>query len=975
MYCPLFIKTDYSLLSSLIKVDDLILALKRYNISSFAFCDNNLFGVMEIVNKCKKNDIKAIIGLEIKFNNNRILLYAKSDVGYHNLCHIETIKNDTSLNVDILSKYSKDIICIAFMDNDGRKILNEIYSDFYIGVNNKELESNVLNLGYQPVFINETLYLYDYLYKYLPYVFMIRDGKNISDGIDFVYQHNHLLTNEEASSMVSNIALNNSLLISDMCCVSFSKEVFMPKYDVPDSKEYLKSLSIKGLTKRLNGNVTDPYKKRLMYELDVICNMHFEDYFLVVYDYIKYAKKNGILVGPGRGSAAGSLVSYSLGITDVDPLKYDLLFERFLNPERVTMPDIDTDFPDVDRDRVISYVRDRYGVNNVAGIITFGTLASKQAIRDVGRVLNVRSSDIDFICKNIGFKDTLKDLKKNKEVFRFISSDEKLKTLYNIACIIENNKRHTSVHAAGIVISYKNLSDILPVIKNDDMYLTEYTMDHLEEIGLIKMDFLGIKNLTIIKNVLDDIKFYENKNIDINSLDFNDKNVIKLFYNGDTTGVFQFESDGMKKFLKDLKPVNFSDICSAIAFFRPGPASNIPSFIRRREGKEKIDYIDDRLKDILFSTSGIIVYQEQIMQIANRMANYTFGEADILRRAMSKKKLEVLKNEKEKFINQSVNNGYSLDIATRVYDLILSFANYGFNKSHSVSYSIVAYRMAYLKCYYPKYFYSNLLNNVVGSDVKTLEYLREVKKLDIKVVGPTVNMSLDKKYLVDGKRIIFPLSSIRNVGGVISNYIASEREKGTFKDIYDFLIRTVKKTNNKKVLESLIYSKALSCFGYNVNTLINNIDNLTNYVDLVMDLGDVDIVKPNIVFYDEFDNDFLLEKEKELFGFYLTSHKSEKYKLLNSNICDVSSIKDKLNRVVDVIVNVDKIKEIGTKNNRLMAFIAGSDNTGEVSCTLFPDVYDKYNNVNKGNIVKITGKVEKRYDEYQIIVSKIDILN
>ena len=965
MYCPLYIKTDYSLLSSLIKTDKLLKYLKDNGFTSFAFCDNNLYGVMEITKKCEKLGLKAIIGLEIKIDEDTLLLYAKNNNGYHNLVKIETIKNN-GLTIDILKKYNEDLICIAFNNK-----YEKIYKDFYIGVNNKDEES--LYKNNKKVFINKTLYLNSYEYKYLPYVFMIKEGKTINDGIKFIYQNNYLYKIDEVIDMASSDAINNTLKISDMCNVTFDKEIYMPKYDVKDSKEYLKSLAIKGLSKRLNDNIPLKYKERLIYELDVICNMHFEDYFLVVYDYIKYAKKSNILVGPGRGSAAGSLVSYSLGITDVDPIKYDLLFERFLNPERITMPDIDTDFPDVDRDKVINYVKEKYGENNVAGIITFGSLASRQAIRDVARVLNIKNTDIDYICKNIKFNETLTDLKKNKEIISYINSDDRLKNLYNIALQLEDLKRHTSIHAAGIVISYKDLSEVVPLVKNDDMYLTEYTMEYLEDIGLIKMDFLGIKNLTIIKNILDDIKKNLKKEIDINNIPLEDKNVFDLFKKADTLGIFQFESDGMRKFLKDLKPNSFQDICSAIAFFRPGPASNIPSFIRRREGKEKIDYIDDRLKPILKDTSGIIVYQEQIMQIANKMANYSYGEADILRRAMSKKKLEILENEKEKFITNSIANNYTKEVATKVYDLILNFANYGFNKSHSVSYAMVSYKMAYLKRYYPLYFYSNVLNNVIGSETKTLQYLKEIKKLDIKVLPPDVNKSLDNKYLVEGETLILPLSSIKNVGGIISSEIIKEREKGTFKDLFDFLIRTYKKTNNIKVLQSLIYSKALSSFGYNINTLITNIDSINNYIDLVNDLGDNAIEKPNIDILEELDKDILLEEEKKLFGFYLTSHKTEKYKLKETNIVDVSSCSNYLNKKVSIIINVDRIKEVSTKNNKLMSFIEGSDNTDSISIILFPEINGLYS-FKKNDIIKVTGIVEKRYDEYQIIANTIDIL-
>ena len=964
MYSPLFVKTDYSLLSSLIKVDDLIENLKKKNISSCAVVDNNLYGTMEIVHKFEKAGIKPIIGLDL----NKILLYVKNETGYYNLVKIETLKNEEKLDIEALKKYSEGLICICF-DKDTFIKFKDIYELIYIGVKNKQEEEQYKE--FETVFINKTLYLEKPLYKYLPYVFMIRDGKTISDGIEFTYQDNHLFTSDEASFRVSLKSITNTLKISDACSISFKKELFMPKYDVEDSKEFLKSLSLKGLTRRLNGNVPKNYLERLEYELNIILKMHFEDYFLVVYDYIKYAKQNGILVGPGRGSAAGSLVSYCLGITDVDPIKYNLLFERFLNPERITMPDIDTDFPDNRRDEVISYVKEKYGEKNVAGIITFGTLGGRASVRDVGRVLMVPPKYLDIICKKIPFKGTLKDVKhSDKEINTLIENDDKLKLLYNIVNLIEGNKRHTSIHAAGIVISYKPLDEVVPIKMSEDINLTEYTMDYLEELGLIKMDFLGIKNLSIIDNFINDIYESTNKKIDFNKIPFDDPKVMNLFAKGDTTGIFQFESEGMKRFLRDLKPSNFTDLCNAIALFRPGPASNIPSFIRRKEKKEKIEYLDESLKPILEDTYGIIVYQEQIMLIAREFACYTLAEADLLRRAMSKKKYDVLKSEEARFIEKSVKNGKDETKAKELFDLILAFAGYGFNKSHSVSYSIVAYKMAYLKYYFPKEFYANLLSSVVGSEEKIKEYLMEVKKLGIKVLPPSINKSLNNRFVFEKNAIIFPLSAIRNVGGVISNYIISNRNT-PYKDIFDLIKITFKKTNNRKVLESLIYAHVFDEF-YNINTLITNLDNILNYIELSIDMDEDILVKPDIELKEELPVDEILQKEKEIFGFYLTSHQTEKFKLNNPDITDIYDIKDNLNKRINVIVSVDKTKEIITKKNDIMCFITGSDNTGSTTLIVFPDLYKEINKFKKNEIIKVKGKVERRFNEFQIICNEIE---
>lgn len=963
MYTPLYVKTDYSLLSSLIKIDELVENLKKKNISSCAIVDDNLYGTMEVIHKFNKAGIKPIIGLDLK----EILLYAKTSEGYYNLVKIETLKNKDELSQESLIKYSNDLILICF-NKETYNMYKDSLTDIFIGIKNKQEEQLYKE---ETVYINKTLYLEKNLYKYLPYIFMIRDGKTISDKIEFIYQDNYILTSDEVMQKVSSKSINNTLKIESMCNISFKKELFMPKYDTEDSKEFLKNLSNKGLYKRLNGNITETYQKRLNYELDIILKMHFEDYFLVVYDYIKYAKQNGILVGPGRGSAAGSLVSYCLGITDVDPIKYNLLFERFLNPERVTMPDIDTDFPDTRRGEVIEYVKEKYGEDNVAGIITFGTLGGRASVRDVGRILNIPTKYIDIICKKIPFKGTLKELKhSDKEVNTMIENDDKLKLLYNIVNLIEGNKRHTSIHAAGIVISYKPLYEIIPIKPNDDINLTEYTMEYLEELGLIKMDFLGIKNLSIIDGVIKDIERKTNKKLDFNKIPFDDPKVMKLFEEGQTSGIFQFESEGMKRFLKDLKPKNFIDLCNAIALFRPGPASNIPSFIKRKEEKEKIEYLDESLKDILKETYGIIIYQEQIMLIAQKFAGYTLSEADILRRAMSKKKYDVLKNEEARFIEKSLKKGKSKEIARELFDLILAFAGYGFNKSHSVSYSIVAYKMAYLKYYFPKEFYANLLSSVIGSEEKTKEYLNEIKKLGIKILPPDINLSNDTRFTFKENAIVFPLNAIRNVGGVISSYIIKQRET-PYKDIYDFLKRTHQKTNNKKILESLIYAHVFDSF-YNINTLISNLDNILNYVELSSGLDDDILVKPEIELKPELSTEDILNKEKEIFGFYLTSHKTEKFKLNNPNITDIYDIKNKLNQRINVIVSIDKTREIITKKNEVMCFITGSDNTGTTTLIVFPELYKTKNNFKKNEIVKVSGKVERRFNEYQIICNDIE---
>ena len=979
MYIPLNIKSNYSLLDSLITIDDLINFAKTSKLTTLCLCDSSMFGVMEFYKKCIDNDIKPVIGLEIEIDDKKINIYAKDYNGYKNMIKLSTIMLDNKLTLDDLKNYNNGLLTIIpYESNELYSSLKEIYQDLYLSFSNKKEMNELLEITNNIVFSNEVLTLKKENTEYLKYLHMIKNGKTISDDIDYNYSNNYLHT-KDIYDYTENIYLNNTFVISDKCnlTLEFNQDL-LPVYDTKgeDTDSYLKNLCIKGLNKRLNNQVPDNYKERLIYELDMIKKLGFSNYFLVVYDFILYAKKNKILVGPGRGSAAGSLVSYTLGITDIDPIKYNLLFERFLNPERKTMPDIDTDFPDIYRDEVIEYVKNKYGEKKVCGIVTFGTMAAKLALRDVSRVLNVPSYQVDLLTKRIPTitKDTLKDFYEKDEYFRnMINNDEKLKLMFKIASLIEGFPRHTSSHAAGIVICKNDLDEVIPLTKNDDMYLTGYSYGYLEEIGLLKMDFLGLKNLTIIMNVIDEIRKNENIDIDFNKIPLNDKLTLDLFKVADTTGIFQFESSGMRNFLRNLKPDSFEDIFAAIALFRPGPASNIDSFIRRKEGKEEITYLDPCLKDILSNTYGIIIYQEQIIQVACTFAGYTLGEADILRRAMSKKKFDVLKQEEEKFITKSIDMGHDKDKAKEIFDLILQFANYGFNRSHSVAYSIIAYKMAYLKTRFPKYFYASLLTSVIGVESKTKEYINEIKGKDIKIIKPSINYS-SNKYLPVSDGIIFPLSNIKNIGTVVSNEIIKIRDAEPFTDIYDFFRRVNNKILKKNVIESLIYSGCFNEFGYNYQTLILNLDNLINYSELCSELDSEFVLKPEIEIYDEFDKNYLMDKEKELFGCYIGSHPATSYKI-NNNAINLNEIRNYYDKNIVVIGIIDKIKKITTKKGEDMAFVTLSDEFSVIDVTLFPKTFITCPDIKVNNIVKIYGRVERRYDTFQLVASKLEILN
>ena len=977
MYIPLYNKSNYTLLSSLIKIDDLITYASKNNISSIALTDTTMYGTMEFINKCKSKNIKPIIGLDIILDEYNIVLLAKDYDGYKSLIKLSTIQNEAKVIEDNLKQYNKGLIAIIPYEHKDKYLsLEKIYSNIYLGYTNKSQEQEARLLTENIVFFRESLYIDEEDSSLLTYLYLIRDGKTISDETNYKVT-NHELLIENLSSLTDEIGLNNTIKISDMCNLEFPKpKLLLPIYECEDPKKYLFELCKVGLTKRLGGNIPSNYKDRLTYELGVINEMNFPNYFLVVYDFIKYAKKNGILVGPGRGSAAGSLVAYSLGITDIDPIKYNLLFERFLNPERKTMPDIDTDFPDNKRDEVINYVINKYGAKRVSGIVTFGTLGVKQVIRDVGRVLNIPIYKIDSLCKFIpGFtKDKLKDFYEKNQAFKArIDSDTTLSNMYKIATKIEGFPRHTSSHAAGIVMSQVDLDEVVPLTTGDGMYLTSYSMEYLEDLGLLKMDFLGLKNLTIITNIINDIKILTNEEIVFSKIPLDDKETLKIFEEANTSGIFQFESVGMRNFLRQLKPNKFEDIFAAIALFRPGAAINIDSYIRRKHGEEKITYLDDCLKPILLDTYGILIYQEQIIQVASIYAGYTLGEADILRRAMSKKKFDLLKNEETKFIEKSVQNNHSQEQAKEIFNLILNFAGYGFNRSHSVAYSLIAYKMAYLKCHYKTIFFANLLTNVIGSESKTHEYIMEARANKIEIVKPTINES-EERYIVKNNKIIYPISNIKSIGVVVTRTIKKAKETGKFTDIYDCLSRLYIAGIGKKSIEVLINADVFKEFGYNRATLIYNLDSLFNYAELTKDIDPTLVMKPEIELQTEYPNSYLLEKEKEVFGFYLSKHPTTIYKNSNPYCIPLNTVESYFSKKIDTLILVDKVKVIDTKKGDRMSFITGSDETATMDYTLFPKVYNEYSNIQKGDLLKVRGTVEKRLNQYQIVVEKIKYL-
>lgn len=954
MYAPLNIKTCNSFLKSMIKIDDLIKIAKEHNIKALTITDDNMYGVIEFYNTCTKNDIKPIIGLEINVSS-KIILYAMNYDGYKNLMKITTLKSEGELNIDILAHYSNNLICLLpYESKDLYSELSKIYKYIFLTYQNQE-EKDKIKIE-NKLYMNEILCIKKEDEKYLKYLKAIKEGVSVKE-IEEI-QNKSLFSLEKNSK-------NNELIVS-LCNLEIKKhQDLLPVYDEnKDAYTELKKECIKGMKRIFGSAAPKKYALRLKHELEIINKMGFCNYFLIVADYINYAKTHNILVGPGRGSAAGSLVSYTLNITAIDPLKYNLLFERFLNPERITMPDIDVDFEDTKREEVIKYCIDKYGEKKVALIVTFGTLAAKQAIKDVARTLDIDLQKTDNFTKLIDSRLSLKENYQFSKVKRYLEMNPEFKTVYKIALKFEGLKRHTSLHAAGIVMSKYNLDENIPLDKNHGVYATEYDKDYLEELGLLKMDFLGLKNLSLIANILDEIK-----TIEFDTIKEDDEKALEIFKNVNTTGIFQFESEGMKKFLHKFRPETFEDIVSALALFRPGPMKNIDSYIRRKRGLEKIDYLHENLKPILKPTYGIIVYQEQIMQIANIMAGYSMAEADLLRRAMSKKSEAILLKEKDKFIKGSIKNGYDESLAHKIYDLIFKFADYGFNRSHSVAYAMISYRMAYLKAHYPLVFMKNLLSSAINSETKTKEYIYECTKNGITIAKPNINIS-DMMYIKVDNKIVFPLTNIKNVGVNAAKAIIEERKNGKFKDIFDFICRCYKGPVNSKTIENLIYAGAFDSFGYTKKTLIQNLDIIINYSEIGSYITD-DTFKPELEEFKEFSKRELMQKEEEIFGFYLTAHPVTEYKKNNPNVIEAKDIGNYFDKTVEVIVSVDRIKRLTTKKNEQMMFITGSDELSQIDIVVFPRVYEISPEIEIGDILDIKGKIEKRYDQYQIITNKI----
>ncbi|MCD4839906.1 DNA polymerase III subunit alpha [Neobacillus sedimentimangrovi] len=1028
-FIHLHVYSAYSLLTSTVSIPELIETARSKGFNTLALTDRNvMYGTIEFYKLCKKQNIKPIIGLTVDVaseksekNSHPLVLLAENNKGFKNLLKISSsvqTKAKNGIPMKWLKHYSEGLIALTpgiegeieqFLLNGQRDSAKELIlkflqifgkGNFYLAIQNhhlqqeKQIRDEFIMLSKEmgiPLVATNTVH---YLEREDTFVheclLAIKNGDKLQDdhreklGSDQFY----LKTAAEMVESLSDVpeALENTLFIANRCNLTIElNKTFLPSFPTENNisaDDYLQELCKKGLKERL-GSPSKEYVDRLLYELDIIKRMKFSDYFLIVWDFMRYARDNGILTGPGRGSAAGSLVSYVLYITDVDPIKHNLLFERFLNPERISMPDIDIDFPDHRRDEVIAYVAQKYGQLHVAQIATFGTLAAKAALRDVGRVFGLNTKELDYLSRMIPSRPGInlqEAYKESENLRKFVHESSLNRRLFETALKLEGLPRHTSTHAAGVVLSEMPLVELVPIQKGSaGIYLTQYSMEHLEEIGLLKMDFLGLRNLSLIENILASIYRNTGKKLDIRSIPLDDANTYALLARGETTGVFQLESEGMRKVLTRLKPSRFEDIVAVNALYRPGPMENIPLFIDRKHGRQRVEYPHPDLKPILDNTYGVIVYQEQIMQIASVMAGFSLGEADLLRRAVGKKQKEILDKERNHFVQGALKQGYSQTLANEIYDLIVRFANYGFNRSHAVAYSMISYQLAYLKANYPEHFMAGLLTSVIGNETKIAQYIMEARQKEITILPPSINNS-QFSFQVEKGGIRYSLAAIRGVGAAALKEIFQARKKKRFTDLFDFCIRVSSKAVNRKTLEYLIHSGSFDEFGKDRAVLLASLDVAIEHAQIFkteesdqIDLFEEELIpKPKYVQVDPISMDMKLSFEKEALGIYLSNHPISIFEkdLKKRGIQSLFHLnKGGIRTTVGVYIST--LKTIRTKKGEAMAFLTISDSSGEMEAVAFPDVYKRSSQlIGQGKFALLEGKVEEREGKKQFIIQR-----
>lgn len=1020
-------KSGYSFFKSTITIEKMIKQAKALNFSTLVLADEQVMhGAVTFYEKCLAEDIKPIIGLTVNFyldelrDHVSLVLIAKSYLGYQNLMAISTaIQTDKHLDQALLSQYTDDLFCIQ--TSHGQKMRQAIFNQefqeaeaiihqvrqifgqsFYFGVEIYDIHEQQAIIQYSRTLVQRNpdlkcvaLQAVHYLDEkdaqaYQCYQAM-GAGEKWQDRQEKKFAC-HFKTNDETLHYYSEWPelIETIDKIIDQCHIEIPlNQSLLPVFPLEDqvtSHAYLQALCQKSLQTAYMEN-KDLAQKRLDYELEVINKFKFSDYFLIVGDIVQFAKNEGIRVGPGRGSAAGSIVSYLLGITTVDPLAYDLLFERFLNPGRVSLPDIDLDILDTRRDEVIQYIKDKYGQDYVAQIVTFGTFQARSLLRELMKTMDISEQDQKYILKFIprNSSDSLLDIiQPQTELKSYIKQSSQMKKMFSIAFVLEGLPRHTSTHAAGIIIGRDELIKDTPLMTGgNEINLTQYPMGNLEGIGLLKIDLLGLRNLTLIERVVKDIAKIENIQIDVEDIADDDQETYQLLQAGLTNGIFQLESDGMKNTLRSLKPTEFGDIVAVNALYRPGPMAQIPHFIKRKHREEKIAYLHQDLQPILEDTYGIIVYQEQIMQIANQFAGLSLGESDLLRRAISKKDSHLIGKEKQIFISGCLKRGYSEDIAKQIFDLIFQFANYGFNKSHAVAYSKISYRLSYLKAHYPLMFYAQFFNHVYGNPDKFMTYVKEAESLKIKLLPPSINQSL-AYFSVDAGAIRFGLSSIKGIGYDTAANILKARQAGQFKSLYDFVIRTdIKRVN----IETLILAGVFDEIYANRASLLASLDRAFESKELFGEAyqgGDLFARTEKMkIDYEPMDDFSILDKlkeEKNLLQMHVSEHPLKKYRkqLMLDKIMSIKQIigtSAKRKTLFKTIAFVEAYSKTQTKQNQPIAFVTLSDESDMINSVIFSSTLrEMTDTVTEDTLVSVTAEKNYRLGQPQLIIQSIKTL-
>ncbi len=1083
-FVHLHIHSEFSLLDGANRIKDLPVRAKELGMDSIAITDHGvMFGAIDFYKACKKEGVKPIIGCEVYvaprsrtdkqpgIDNHyyHLILLAKNNEGYKNLSKLVSLSfvdgyyYKPRIDREILEKYHEGLICLsaclagevnqALLSGQNEKAEQvalwhkKVFGDdYYIEIQNNGIKEQVLanqklvqlarKLDIPLVATNDAHYLKrEDAYNH-EVLLCIQTGKRMSDEDRMKFDTDELYVKspEEMEEYFKAFpdAIENTVKIAEQCNVEFEfGHTILPNYDVPPEYlthyDFLKELCDKGLKKRYGENLSEEIQKRAEYELSIIKKMGYVDYYLIVWDFIHYAKTNGIPVGPGRGSGAGSILAYAIEITDIDPIKYGLLFERFLNPERISMPDFDVDFSDERRQEVIDYVARKYGHDHVSQIITFGTMAAKMVIRDVARVLDYPYAEADALAKMIPNEIHItikKALEQNKELKDRYDTDEQTRKILDIAMGLEGMPRQASTHACGVVITKDPVDTYVPLYVRDGQINTQYIMTTLEELGLLKMDFLGLRNLTVIQNTIDMVK--ENHGIDVEfDQDMSDPKVYKLWQDGNTSGIFQFESQGMTNFMKELKPDCLEDLIAGVSLYRPGPMDQIPRYIRGKQNPGHNEYTHPSLEPILNVTYGCMVYQEQVMQIVRDLAGYSLGRADLVRRAMGKKKLDVMAKEREVFIHGQVDENGNVEVpgcvrngidevsANKIFDEMAEFAKYAFNKSHAACYAVVSYRTAYLKAYYPAEFMAATLNSYLGNLDKAPQYIDECKRLGIQILKPDINKSFEKFTVEDGK-IRFGLGAIKNVGTIpVENIVKERKEKGEYKSFTDFCERVSELQVNKKCVESLIKAGAFQKFEQTRATLLASFEAIIDTIQSgnkkgfngqvsMFDIGtkqekeDMEKQKYKFEEYEEMPEKEMLSMEKEMLGIYISGHPLEKMReqimhSTNINSLDLSKIAEQadttnieentqqIQNAKPKFVDGQKVKYAGiitsikkkyTKNNKIMAFITIEDLYGTAEIIAFENaVINAGKSLIEENIVVVDGRLSIRDDQEPTIIA------